>query len=260
MPAGDGGSFLSRAVYRAKVVYLNATFWPIALIVSLIFGLIAIPYVYLFDLIGRNRRRTMWLIRRTISHYGATIFRLGWPLVTIEYIDQEPGVQGPVVFVCNHRAASDAFLMAVLPYECIQIMNIWPGKIPIIGPLARLAGYLSVRELPFDDYIEKGTKVLQAGACVIAFPEGTRSGSRQLGQFHGSAFRLAMHNKVTIVPLAIEGNENVPPRGSMCLHPSRIVITKLPAVTAGQYADMTPYRLKTLVRERIGAYLDAQPA
>jgi 1-acyl-sn-glycerol-3-phosphate acyltransferase len=250
----------SQVLFRAKIIWLNATFWIVTPLVSLIFGLIAIPCILLFDLIGRNRRRTMWLIRRSISHYGAIVLRVGWPLITVEYIDQEPGVKAPVVFVCNHRSASDAYLMAVLPYECIQIMNIWPGKIPILGRFARVAGYLSVRELPFDVYIEKGTKILAAGASVIAFPEGTRSGSRALGQFHGSAFRLAMHNKVAIVPLAIEGNENVPPRGQMWLHPSRIVITKLPAVTPEQYANMTPFKLKMLVRERIGQHLDAQPA
>lgn len=258
MSAAQGG--ISQVLFRAKIVWLNATFWIVAPVVSVIFGLIAIPYIFLFDLIGRNRRRTMWLIRRSISHYGAIIIRLGWPLITIEYFDHEPGVTAPVVFVCNHRSASDAYLMAVLPYECIQIMNIWPGRIPILGRFARVAGYLSVRELPFDVYIEKGTKILATGASVIAFPEGTRSGSRALGQFHGSAFRLAMHNKVAIVPLAIEGNEDVPPRGQIWLRPSRIVITKLPAVTPEQYADMTPFKLKTLVRERIGKHLDAQPS
>ncbi|HEY1921502.1 MAG TPA: lysophospholipid acyltransferase family protein, partial [Tepidisphaeraceae bacterium] len=98
------------------------------------------------------------------------------------------------------------------------------------------------------------------GVSIIAFPEGTRSGSRRMGQFHGSAFRLAQHAGVKICPLAISGNENIPHRGSLLLHPGHIVMTKLPSVTCEQYKEMNAFTLKTRVRETIHEYLEAQPA
>jgi 1-acyl-sn-glycerol-3-phosphate acyltransferase len=103
-------------------------------------------------------------------------------------------------------------------------------------------------------------QLLAQGVSIITFPEGTRSGSRVVGPFHSSAFRLAQRAGVKIVPLAIWGNEEIPRRGSLVLRPGRIVISKLPAITAEQYRDMSPFTLKTMARDRIRQHLEGQPA
>lgn len=149
--------------------------------------------------------------------------------------------------------------MAFLPFECVQVLNIWPARIPVLKFIASQAGYLKVREMPFDEFLEKGTKLLKEGCSVIAFPEGTRSGNREMGQFHGSAFRLAQHDSVKIVPIVLAGNKEIPPRGSALLRPGHIVVSKLPSVKPEQYAGMNPYRLKTLVRETIRQHLEMHP-
>ena len=244
--------------YTIRLILLNLLFWTIAPLVTLVFAMIAIPYATLFGLIRRNRRKTLRLIRRSISYYGAAIIRCGWPLVRFRYVDHAPHETPPFVFVSNHRSSSDAFLMACLPFECIQVLNNWPSRIPVIGILSRIAGYLKVREMPFDDFVRAGSSLLADGVSIIAFPEGTRSGSRNIGQFHGSAFRLAQQSHVKIVPLAISGNENIPSRGSLLLHPGFIVISKLPAVTPEHYENMNAYKLKTEVRDMIRRQLDAQ--
>jgi len=244
---------------RLCIVWLNVWFWSLFAAASILFLVLAVPYVYLFDLLGRNRRRTLWLVRRTISHYGATAMHCGWPLIRVRFIDYAPQEKPPFVFVANHRSASDAFLMSVLPVECVEILNIWPSRLPFVNCFSRLAGYLRVREMPFDQFIEAGSRLLADGVSIIAFPEGTRSGSCQLGQFHGSAFRLAQHVGAKICPVTISGNEHIPSRGSLVLHPGRIVISKLPAVTCEQYQELNAYRLKTRVRETMRKHLDAQP-
>jgi 1-acyl-sn-glycerol-3-phosphate acyltransferase len=61
-----------------------------------------------------------------------------------------------------------------------------------------------------------------------------------------------------VVPIAICGNERIPPRGSLLLRPGRIVVNKLPAITPSQYAGMTPFKLKNLVRDAIRQHLDNQ--
>ena len=150
--------------------------------------------------------------------------------------------------------------MSVLPVECVEILNIWPSRLPFVNCFSRLAGYLRVREMPFDQFIEAGSRLLADGVSIIAFPEGTRSGSCNLGQFHGSAFRLAQHAGAKICPLTISGNENIPPRGSLVLHPGRIVISKLPAVTCEQYKEMNAYRLKTRVPKPSGSISMRKPS
>jgi len=240
------------------VIWLNFSFWIIFTIWTAILALIAIPFHYLFSLVSGNRRRGDWLIRRIISNYGTAVIHSGWPLVRVKYVDRAPGEKPPFVFVSNHRSASDAFVMAFIPLECVQMLNIWPSRVPLINYLSRTAGYLRVREMPFDDFLAQGSRLLSQGVSIIAFPEGTRSGSKKMGPFHGSAFRLAQHNGVKICPLAISGSENIPRRGSLVMHPGQIVMTKLPAVTPEQYHDLTAFALKNRVRDVIGRHLESQ--
>jgi 1-acyl-sn-glycerol-3-phosphate acyltransferase len=258
---------MTRPVARAvshnsllSVVWLNLFFWASVVVVTALFVTGATIYVGLFLLVVRNRRRGKWLVRRSITHYGDLVLRLGWPLVKVRYVDHAPDESSPFIFVSNHRSASDAFLMACLPFEVVQVLNNWPSRLPVVGPVAWIAGYLKVRKMSPEAFIQKGTRLLKDGVCIVTFPEGTRSGSRNLGSFHGSAFRLALHSGAPIAPLAITGNENIPRRGSVVLHPGRITVAKLPSITHEQYKDLTAYKLKTLVREKIRAYLDAQPA
>ncbi len=252
-PADSSNSLIS-------TLWLNLFFWTSVVVVTATFVTCATIYVGLFLLVVRNRRRGKWLVRRSISHYGSLVLKCGWPLVKVHYIDLAPQESPPFVFVSNHRSASDAFLMACLPFECIQVLNNWPSKLPVVGPVAWIAGYLKVRKMSPEAFIKAGSRLLADGVCIIAFPEGTRSGSRKLGPFHGSAFRLAQQTRANIVPLAIAGNENIPRRGSVILHPGRITVSKLPALTHEEYKDMTTFRLKNLVRERIRQHLDADPA
>jgi 1-acyl-sn-glycerol-3-phosphate acyltransferase len=259
MTSAEAPAKLSPPSSLASVLWLNLFFWSAVPLVTFFFLLGAVPYVTLFLLIVRNRRKTKWLIRRSISNYGAAVLRCGWPLVRVQYVDHSPNDTPPFVFVSNHRSSSDAFLMACLPFECIQVLNNWPSRLPVVGPVSKIAEYLQVRKMTSEAFMKAGCRLLANGVSIITFPEGTRSGSRRLGPFHGSAFRLAQQAGANIVPLAISGNEMIPPRGSIILHPGRITVAKLPAVRREEYQGLNSYKLKNLVRDRIRQHLDSQP-
>jgi 1-acyl-sn-glycerol-3-phosphate acyltransferase len=255
MPQPDGNR--RPILWRAQTIALNLSFWTVMPLLSVIYGVLAVSFVATVNYTLRNPRLTKRLIRRGISYYGGLVCRCGWPFVRVRFVDSDPGSAMPCVFVANHRSMSDGFLMSYLPLECVQVLNIWPAHMPVMGSLALSAEYLRVREMPFDEFLEAGAKLLSAGVCVIAFPEGTRSGSRTMGNFHGSSFRLAQHCGVDIVPIAIAGNEDIPHKGSLVMHPGRITFTKLPAIRQAEYAKMSPYQLKNLARDRIREHLDA---
>lgn len=240
----------------AAILWLNATFYPATLLITLLFTIVGAPIVCLHALFVRDQRRVLHLIRRIISRYGSTVIRAAWPLVRVKYVDHAPYNPPPFIFAANHRAGSDAFLMAFLPFEVVQVVNIWPFRIPWIGFMARLAGYLSVRQMSIEQFCEKGRTLLDQCCSIVTFPEGTRSGSCRMGSFTSSAFHLAMRAKVNIAPISISGNERVPPRGSMLLRPARIQIHKLPALPPDEYLHLTTFQLKQLVRRRIQDHLD----
>jgi 1-acyl-sn-glycerol-3-phosphate acyltransferase len=242
----------------AAVIWLNLYFWTFFALWTLILAFIAIPYQYLYYKLTGNQRRAGWLIRRTISHYGNVVIRSGWPLVNVQYVDTAPEEKPPFVFVANHRSTADAFLMAFLDFECVQVLNVWTSRLPLVNYLSRTGGYLRVREIPFEKFMEQGKKLLADGVSVIVFPEGTRSGSRTMGPFHGAAFRLAQSVGVKVCPVAVSGSEEIPGRGSLIMHPGRIVVTKLRSITSEEYAGLNAFSLKMRAREIIQRQLDSQ--
>jgi len=145
--------------------------------------------------------------------------------------------------------------MAVLPVEGVQVVNIWPFRIPVIGFFARKAGYLNIRMMPSEEFFGNALELLREKVSIIFFPEGTRSGNRNIGNFHGSAFRLALKSKAPVVPLCISGSENIPPKGSLLLRPGTIRIRRLPAITWNEYKEMSVFTFKNRIREMIGREL-----
>ncbi|HNW39641.1 MAG TPA: lysophospholipid acyltransferase family protein [Candidatus Omnitrophota bacterium] len=235
-----------------KIAFLNFFFYSFFIIFSLT------AYVHLGILICLSviilpKRKILKFIRLAIRWYGAVIIRiLPWPFVRLNYKNFQTGnLKPPYIFVCNHRAASDPFLMAVFPYEIVQIVNIWPFRLPALGIIAKIAGYLNIREMPYAEFTAKTAQYIKEGVSIAAFPEGTRSRNKSVGQFHSAIFRTALETHATIIPVCITGNESVPPIGSSLLHPGVIKIHRLAALTWDDYKTFSPFKLKNHVRNII---------
>jgi len=240
------------------VLVQNLLFYPLLVIATLLYVPIAALIITTMAPF-LTKRAVMYRVRRAISNYGRLVFLCARPFVSIEYRDLEPEKnRGPFIFVCNHRSASDPFLMACLPFEAIQIVNVWPFRLPIYGWFAGIAGYLSVHEMGVEEFFNQTEQLLKQGVCIISFPEGTRSGSDNMGAFTSSIFRVAFQNQAAIAPLAIAGNENIPPKGSLLLRPGRIKVHKLPALEYETYKDMSVFKLKNHVRETLKNHLNSR--
>ncbi len=234
-----------------KIAFLNFFFYSFFIIFSLVAFTNGSLIILLLPFLGK--RGILKLLRQAIRWYGAVIIHiLPFPFIRIDYKNfNRPGQNGPYLFVCNHRAACDPFLMAVLPYEIVQIVNIWPFRLPALGIIAKIAGYLSVREMPYTEFAAKTAKLISQGVSIAAFPEGTRSRDKSVGQFHSAIFRTALETHAPIVPVCITGNENIPSIGSGFLQPGLIKIHRLPALTWEEYGSWSPFKLKNHVRELI---------
>lgn len=236
---------------QVKLFFLNLYFYTFFFLLSAI----GIPVLTLGVATSRlflSHRQTMKRFRRAISWYGRIITAIPYPFIKLQYEDCGSKDTGePYIFVCNHRAASDAFLMCVLPHEVVQIVNVWPFRIPVLGIYAKFSGYLNIRMMSPEQFTEKAKGLLSEGVNIIFFPEGTRSASRTMGSFHGAAFRLALESKASIVPLCISGSENIPPKGSLLLRPGTIRVRRLSAITWEEYKDLNAFAFKNRVRHII---------
>ena len=236
---------------RGAAMLFSALFYPLLAV----YTLLAVPLLALGVAAGAPfapHRTSMRRFRRAIAWYGNGIIRgLARPAVRIRYESpaRTPGTAR--IFVANHVAASDPFLMAVLPEEVVQVVNLWPFKLPVLGIFARLAGYLSIRAMSPEAFQAAGTRLLGEGISIIAFPEGTRAESGPMGPFHGALFRLALATRTPLVPVCIVGNERTPARGSLILEPTTVRVQCLPEMPWESFRDLTPYQLKNQVRQMI---------
>ena len=240
-----------------KIVALNIWFYTVFVVSSsVVIPLLAVQ-VALWR-IFHSHRSAMQRFRRAISIYGKLVVHIPFPVIRVRYETAgQDDTAVPYIFVANHRAASDAFLMCVLPHELVQVVNTWPFRIPVIGLFAKLSGYLNVKRISHEEFHARAGRLLRDGVSIVFFPEGTRSGGRTMGNFHGAAFRLALQERVAIVPLCISGNENIPPKGSLMLRPGTIRVRRLPTLAWQEFKDLSAFALKNRVREIIQKELDA---
>ena len=242
-------SMISKNKFR--LLFMNLYIYIFFILTSMVIIPLLTIFVAFLSLF-MSHRRTMKRFRRGISWYGKIAILLPFPFIKIHYEDiSKNDPSEPYIFVCNHRSASDAFLMCVLPHEAVQVVNRWPFRLLVLGIYAKLSGYLDINAMPTELFFEKALKLLKEDVSIIFFPEGTRSGDKKIGNFHGLAFRLALQAKVPIVPLCISGNENIPPKGSLLMRTGTIRVRRLPAIQWKDYKDRTVFSLKRNVREII---------
>ncbi|MCK5311841.1 MAG: 1-acyl-sn-glycerol-3-phosphate acyltransferase [Desulfobacteraceae bacterium] len=236
----------------------NLLLYLIVILFTITIFLVFVIVLLLIRILG-SKRLAQKILRFVSTWYGRIIiYGFARLLVKTKFIDSSEGknAKDPCIYISNHRSASDAFLMGVLPGEWVEVVNLWPFKIPIIGLCARLAGHLSVRSMSFDDFSKECEKLFSQKVSIIGFPEGTRSTSSKMGQFHSSLFRVAKKNKLKIVPVCILGNGDKPKRGSFKINPGNIEIHKLPAIDYNEYINFNSFELKNHVRNLMQIFID----
>lgn len=228
-------------------------------LIVLLGGLYCIPaisFMLIFALLNfYNPLRIRRMMRRIILGLGRVTVRLAMrPFVKVEteYEDSSEN-PGTAVYICNHRSASDAFLVSEVRTDVIgfQVMKGWVIHLPFLGLCSKIGGYFSITEQSFEETLEKSRQLmLNEKAPVFVYPEGTRSGSRKINQFHGTFFRIAKELDLPIVPVAIAGNENIPDL-NFKLHCGRIKIKVLKSIPREQVKELSLFALKNLVRNRL---------
>jgi 1-acyl-sn-glycerol-3-phosphate acyltransferase len=242
-----------------KIVSIICSF--VFYLLFILFSAIYIPSFTVNVLVVRiftNHRRAMMEFRKGILYYGKIIIVVlprFFIKIKFKSLSKEK-ITDQAIYIANHRATSDAFLMGILNVEVVQVVNLWPFKVPVLGIMAKCAGYLSVREMSFEDFLSKCNELLEQKVSIVAFPEGTRSGNKKMGNFHGGLFRVALENKVPIVPLCIMGSEDKPKRRSWILNCGTINIHQLEPIEYEEYKDMSSFKLKSYVRNKMQVYID----
>lgn len=121
------------------------------------------------------------------------------------------------VVASNHQSLADIVLMYKTKMQFKWIAKDSLFKIPVLGWNMMLARHIRLRRRDFSSvkrvYREAG-EWLRNGVSVVFFPEGTRTNNHEMGTFQNGAFKLAIKEKVPILPIMIKGTKNAIPKGS----------------------------------------------
>jgi 1-acyl-sn-glycerol-3-phosphate acyltransferase len=121
------------------------------------------------------------------------------------------------VIVSNHQSVADIPVISHLRHDTKWLAKAELFRIPIVGWMLRMAGDISIeRSNPRQaaQALLQCAQYLRQRCSVVFFPEGTRSSDGELLAFNDGPFRLAIRERVSILPLVVHGSGQALPKGS----------------------------------------------
>ena len=154
-----------------------------------------------------------------ISQFWARMIELILPFWEIRVEGLEHiGRPGPYVIVSNHQSLLDILIvLASLPLHFKFIAKSELFWIPFFGWHLWLARYIPLRRGDPESgrvCLAKAREWLRRDVSVLFFPEGTRSCDGEIQEFKPGAFKLAIEEKINILPLVIAGTRDAIPKDS----------------------------------------------
>ena len=185
-------------------------------------------------------------VRKFIRTFGRFMIRCWYSLyIPVRLEDRSGGGADHGIFVVNHRSSSDPFLVSIIPVAgaAMAAAKGWALHMPFFGVFARMGGFIDVNNLTYEEIVDQTRRALSDSGTIYVFPEGTRSGSRTMAQFHSAFFRAAKDLGAPLIPVAIAGNERSPDR-SFRMAPSRVIMRILPPIPRDRIASEPHFRIQ----------------
>jgi 1-acyl-sn-glycerol-3-phosphate acyltransferase len=242
----------------AAVWLMNLWAYPLLLIWTLL-SIVLFPVTFVLGKLflqwstDRLMRWFIWIYGRVWLFYMS-------PFVRFEY--QNMGQlerDKPYLLVVNHFSFFDTFCMALLPiYNIAFAVRSWPFKMPWYRSFMQMARYLDVESGSWEETLASSKETFANGGCVLFFPEGHRSRDGYLQRFHSGGFQVAIAAGVPIVPLCIDGTNQLLPAGRKLMHPCRVRLKSLPAIDTSDFSGIDGHiRLRKQVKEQMTKTLTA---
>ncbi len=138
------------------------------------------------------------------------------------------------VFLCNHQSHLDTPLILTLlsKFKPRFLARESLFKIPVFGPGMRACGHFPLRRdnrrQSMQD-IQLAVHKVQQGESILIFPEGTRNTEgKNLLDFQIGAFIIVLKTGQPVVPLVLDGTNQVHRKGQNFIRPGKVRIRGLP--------------------------------
>jgi 1-acyl-sn-glycerol-3-phosphate acyltransferase len=168
-----------------------------------------------------------WVLKALLSPVLFLLFR-----VRVEGRHHVPR-KGPAVLAANHRSFCDSFFIPlVLGRRVTFLAKAEYFDNPTTAWFFRAVGQIPVRRQDGDAAqraLETAKEVLAAGHLLAVYPEGTRAVDQFVHKGRTGVARLSRECGVPVVPIGLEGTDEVQPVDQMYLRPFRSVTVRFGA-------------------------------
>jgi 1-acyl-sn-glycerol-3-phosphate acyltransferase len=160
------------------------------------------------------------------------------------------------VIIANHLSAYDIFaLYGWLGIDFKWVMKKEIKKYPGVGFGSQAVGHIFIDRSSSKEAIKsinEAREKITDGTSVMFFPEGTRSKTKELLPFKKGAFKFALDLGLPLLPVTINGTDNVWPTGTVDLFPGKVELIIHPPINITGYSDEKLKELMDLAKETIG--------
>ena len=120
------------------------------------------------------------------------------------------------VMVANHQSLIDIIVLYQIRLQFKWVAKESLFKIPVLGWCMSLAKHIKLERGDFSSIkkvYREAAQWLRQDMSVLFFPEGTRSETGEIGEFQNGAFKLAIKEKIPVLPILITGTRDAIPKG-----------------------------------------------
>lgn len=137
-----------------------------------------------------------------------------WLRLKVEHEGHVPP-DGPVLIASTHASHADSMALgAALARPVYFLGDVRLTRWPVLGPLLPKLGMIPVRRGVADTTaLDTIAALLDQGAAVVVYPEGSRSRDGRVYRPRSGVSRLAAATGVPVVPAAVAGTYDVWPTG-----------------------------------------------
>jgi len=165
----------------------------------------------------------------------------------------------PALFVSNHRSFYDIpALVGAVPTNLHFLAKKEVRKIPFLGLYAAAMGMVFIDRADSAasrTSVEHMSRLLEEGASMASYPEGTRSRSGDLLPFKTGSFVAAIKAGVPVVPVSISGSEKVLPADGFSPRPGLIRVSIGEPIPTAQMDLEDRRRLADEARDQVAEML-----
>ena len=130
------------------------------------------------------------------------------------------------VLAANHLSLVDIYVLyGFTGLDIRWVMKQELRRVPVLGLACDLMGHIYVNRANPDAArasLNAARERISNGVCVVFFPEGTRSRTRELRQFKKGAFRMANDLGIPVVPISIHDTNKVLPSDTLDWRPGKV--------------------------------------